>query len=78
MTLTYPATGGEACFTLRTTTTAGLVSIDSSPKACKTLAPVSPNPPTNVTVTITLALDLKSDSPITVALAGPPVVTKTP
>jgi hypothetical protein len=71
VTVTYPAVGGSACFSLRT-----LVGTNSSvgtAPVCKTFDAVAPNPPTNVTVTVTVALTLKSASPITVA--GAPVVT---
>jgi hypothetical protein len=75
-TLTYPASGGQACF--QTVTTAG---IDSDPSpvtagSCKTFAPLQPSPPSNVTVTVTLALTITSDSPISVAMAPPVVSTK--
>lgn len=80
VTLTYPAaTGGKACF--RTAAKTAVAVSDLSPlgaNSCKDLPAVGPSAPGAVTVTITLALNLTSDTPITVALAGPPVVTRTP
>ncbi len=75
VTLTYPAAGGNACFVLRTLV--GSASSAGSAPVCKALAAVPPSDPTNVTVTITLAINLESDSPIRVAVAQP-VVTKSP
>lgn len=77
-TLTYPASGGAACFQVIATANG----IDSAPSpiaagACKTFDPLPPSPPGNVTVTVTLAFTLTSASPITVAMAAP-VVTKSP
>lgn len=58
-TLTYPATGATACFRLRTQT-ASAISDPSplGPNSCVTFAPVKPSPPGNVTVTITVALNI--------------------
>lgn len=72
--ITYPAIGGQACFSLRTV--AGVISSAASTPVCKTFAAVdlTPNPPSNVTVTVTLTLNLSSASPITVAAASPVVV----
>lgn len=74
-TLTYPAIGGSACFTV--IATAGGVDSAPSAAACKTFDALVPNPPSNVTVTVSLTLNLSSQSPITVAM-GTPVVTKSP
>lgn len=76
ITLTYPAIGGQACFVLRTLVGTNS-SAGSSPPACKALAPIAPSDPSNLTVTITVALTISSATPITVAMT-PPVVTKTP
>lgn len=78
-TLSVPAKGGKACFQV----TARANGVDSAPSAivaatsCKTFDPLPPSSPTNITVTITLALTISSDSPISVAMAEP-VVTKKP
>jgi hypothetical protein len=77
-TLSYPWSGGQACFTV--TATAGGVDSAASKVACKTLDPLPPPPPSapsNVTVTITLTLNLTSATPITVA-ASPATVTVKP
>lgn len=74
VTITYPAVGGVACFKLRTLT-GSLSSPGSQPAACKDLPAVAPSDPTNLTVTITVALNVSSDTPIRVAVAEP-VVTK--
>lgn len=74
VTITYPAAGGTACFTLRTNT-ATATSPGSQPAACKDLPALAPSDPTNLTVTITLAINIASDSPVRVAVATP-VVTK--
>lgn len=77
VTLTVPASGGQACFKLRTLV--GTASSLGGTPACKTFPDTrTPSDPTGVTVTVTLSLNLTSAAPITVALAGPPVVTKTP
>lgn len=80
VTFTAPAAGGKACFSGVTRTVAGMVSAPSAITAasCKDIAPSIPNPPGNVQVTVTLTLNLTSASPVTVALAGPPVVTVSP
>jgi hypothetical protein len=75
LTLTYPGTGGQACFTLRTNV-GSVQSNSSSPAACKTLDAIAPSPPTNVTVTVSVALQLSSASPITVVAATPVVTQK--
>lgn len=54
-TFTYPAQGGRACFYIRTRAGTG-VSDPSSPKACKDFAPLKPNAPGNVTVTVTVSV----------------------
>lgn len=76
--ITYPAaTGGKACFRMRTKT-ANAVSDWSvlGANSCKDLPALAPSAPGAVTVTITLSLNLKSDTPITVAMAQPVVETK--
>jgi hypothetical protein len=74
--VTYPPVGGQACFALKT-----LVGSNSSngsqPPVCVALPAIKPGDPTNVTVTITLAINLQSDTPIRVAVAEP-VVTRSP
>lgn len=75
--VTYPAdTGGKACFRVKART-AGAVSALSPLIAgsCRDLAPLAPQAPGAVTVTITLSLNMKSDTPITVAMSEP-VVTR--
>lgn len=77
-TLTYPAAGGAACFQVIATANG----VDSAPSpiaaaACKTFEPLPPSTPGNVTVTITLALTITSETPITVAMAAP-AVTRSP
>lgn len=76
ITLTYPAKGGQACFVLKTfvgpTSSAG-----TQPPACKTFAPIPPSDPTNLTVTITLVMNITSASPIIVTMSDPKV-EKTP
>jgi hypothetical protein len=53
---TIPATGGKACFHLRTKTAPA----DSawSNDACKTFAPLVPNPPSNVTVAVVIGINM--------------------
>lgn len=75
--LTYPAIGGSACFSV-ITTAGGVDSAPSVTPACKTFTPLQPNPPTGVTVTVVLTLNLTSASPITMASVGSPVVTVKP
>lgn len=71
--LTVPPDGGRACFTLKTHLVNG---VDSDPgaEACKDVPAVKPNAP-GYTITITLAINLESDTPIRVAVADP-IVTK--
>lgn len=77
VTMTVPAAGGQVCFTLKTLT--AIASSAGTAPFCKTFADTRvPGDPTNATLTITLTLNLTSASPITVALAGPPVVTRAP
>jgi hypothetical protein len=73
--VTYPVVGGTACFVLKTVTTSGAQSDGSQPPACQPLPAVQPNDPTNLTITITLALNISSDTPIRVAV-NEPVVTQ--
>lgn len=54
-TFTYPAGGGKACWYVRTRV-GSAVSDPSSPKACKDFAPLAPNSPSNVTVTVTVSI----------------------
>jgi hypothetical protein len=72
--ITYPVTGGTACFVLKTMTVAAQ-SDGSQPPACQVLPAVQPNDPTNLTITITLTLNIASDTPIRVAVAEP-VISK--
>lgn len=58
LTLTYPAIGGKACWRLRTVTGA-TVSTDPSNEACKDFAALSANPPTNLTVTVTVTVNIQ-------------------
>lgn len=55
VTFTFPAQGGRACFTMRTRV-GSAVSDPSSPEACRDFAPLAPNPPTGVTVTVTVTV----------------------
>ncbi len=73
VTITYPPVGGSACFSLRTLV--GSLSSVASAASCKTFDAVTPSPPTNVVVTVSLSLNLSSASPITV-VASTPVVTQ--
>lgn len=76
VTLSVPASGGQACFTLKTLT-ASASSAGTAP-FCKTFADTRvPGDPTNATITISVTLNLTSAAPITVAMSAP-VVTKTP
>lgn len=54
-TFTFPPAGGKACWYLRTRV-ASAVSDPSSPKACKDFAPLAPNAPSNVVVTVTVSI----------------------
>ncbi len=53
---TVPATGGAACFQIRTKT-ASAVSAWSL-ESCKTFAPLVPNPPGNVTVAVVFGINM--------------------
>jgi hypothetical protein len=78
VTLTYPAAGGNACFVLRTLV--GALSSAGGTPVCKALPGVPPNDPTNVTITVTLAINLESASEIRVASVevAKPVVAQSP
>lgn len=52
--LTVPASGGTACFYFYAT--AGGVESAASNGACKPFSPVAPNPPTNVSVVVTVII----------------------
>jgi hypothetical protein len=54
---TVPATGGQACFQVRTRDTAGQVSAWSA-EGCKTFGAVAPNPPTNVVVAVVIGINM--------------------
>lgn len=71
--ITYPVSGGQACILLKTNRSDGVQGAGSQPPACTTLPAIKPNDPTNVTITVTLAINLQSDSPITVAAVTPVV-----
>lgn len=59
VTFTYPATGGKACFTVSTTTAAGTGPASAQTEAaCKVFAAILPSPPSNVTVTVTVSVNL--------------------
>lgn len=73
VTVTYPPIGGQACFSLRTVAVGGMLSPGSTPPACKTLPALTPSDPSNVTITVTLAISIKSDAPVTVAMSAPVV-----
>lgn len=70
-----PATGGQLCLTLSTVTSYSRSA--PSPAQCKAVDPVKPNAPSNFTITVTVAINLQSDSEIRVAVADP-VVTRSP
>lgn len=53
--LTYPATGGRACFRLTVSTATGVS--DPSNEACVDFAAAKPSAPANLTVTITIAVN---------------------
>lgn len=57
ITLTIPGTGGVACFQVQTVATNGAVSPWSN-QACKTFAPLTPNPPSNVTVAVVIGINM--------------------
>jgi hypothetical protein len=70
-TLTYPSAGGKACF--QVIATAG---VDSDPStltadSCATVPALKPSAPSNVVITVTIAMTLKSETPITVQVADP-------
>lgn len=71
VTLTYPPVGGEACFVLRTVATGGLLSEGSAPPHCKTLPALRPADPSNVTITITVAINIEANGAVSVAMAQP-------
>lgn len=73
VTVTYPAsTGGKACFRMATKTATSISALSPlGASSCKDLPALNPSAPGAVTVTITLALKLTSDSPITVAMSEP-------
>lgn len=77
--ITYPAaTGGKACFRMRTKTASAVSDWSAlGANSCKDLPALAPSAPGAVTVTITLSLNLKSDTPITVAV-NQPVTTVSP
>ncbi len=56
LTGTVPATGGAACFQVRTKTASGAGAW--SAEACKTFAPLVPNPPSNVTVAVVIGINM--------------------
>lgn len=53
--VTYPAQGGRACFSLRTSVSGTLSA--ASNVTCKDFAALTPNPPTNVTITISVTVN---------------------
>jgi hypothetical protein len=76
ITFTAPAAGGQACVKLFTQTATAADPVGSSP-ACTTVADTrTPGSPTNVTVTVTVALQISSDTPIRVAVSEPVVTRK--
>lgn len=56
--VTYPVQGGHACVTLVTVTTVNARSVPSN-QACADIPPLTPSPPTNVSISITLAVVIK-------------------
>lgn len=76
--VTYPAsTGGKACFRMATKTASSVSALSAlGANSCVNLPALSPSAPGSVTVTITLALMLTSDSPITVAMSAPTIERK--
>lgn len=77
VTVTYPSnTAGKACFRVRTKTASAVSAYGPLiAGSCRDLPALAPSAPGAVTITVTLALTLNSDSPITVAMSDP-VVTK--
>lgn len=57
ITLTIPSRGGAACFQVQTVAVSGATS-DWSAQACKTFAPLTPNPPSNVTVAVVVGFNV--------------------
>lgn len=51
-----PASGGSACFQVRTKATYGVTSDWTAPK-CKTFDPLKPSPPGNVTVAVVISVN---------------------
>jgi hypothetical protein len=70
-----PPTGGNLCLTLNTQTAAA--TSDNGVEQCKPVPAVRPNAPGAFTITVTVAINLESDSEIRVAVADP-VVTRSP
>jgi hypothetical protein len=68
--VTYPNVGGQACFRL-TTRTAGSES-DPSNEACAVLPALKPNPPGNLTITITANLTIDVNGAPQLALSVGP------
>ena len=56
LTGTIPATGGQACFQIRTKTAAAVSAWTAD--NCKTFAPLVPNPPGNVTVAVVIGINM--------------------
>lgn len=77
VTVTYPSnTAGKACFRVRTKTASAVSAYGPLiAGSCRDLPALTPSAPGAVTITVTIALSLTSDSPITVAMAEP-VVTR--
>ena len=57
MTGTIPATGGQACFQVRTVAGAGVFSVWSA-AACKTFAALVPKPPTGLTIAVVIGINV--------------------
>lgn len=56
VTITYPAVGGIGCFRLKTLTAQTSSDTFSQPPACKAFPPITPNNPTDVTVTVVVSV----------------------
>lgn len=57
ITLTIPATGGTACFRVQTVASNGQASAWSN-EGCKAFNPLTPNPPTGVTIAVVLGINI--------------------
>lgn len=72
VTLTYPASGGKACFRLTTRTTgAESAQTAESPAMCKDLPAIAPSPPGNPSITVTITINIPGEAPVTATVRAP-------